>query len=429
MEHEQTSTSTDAVEPTIDANAPTGAMPTGSDERSLDQVAADHAEAGASQEAPGASTAPMAPAEPAPAIKQPPAPGAGARGLLTATLGLAGLAGAAALALDKSGLAAQVATHGVTPAIAGGFGLLACIAAAVQRRMERLAGAIRTQTTAHVQQVDQLRSDLSHLLDANRPPATGEELQYVVLSLQRHDAHAANLLRGMKLQAKAVADIGDHVAQIQTTLKRVESMFESLAGESRMIRERLVQTTTRRDLEEQKELLLGVEAHLQELAALPGSLQKLGERTATASELDRQSQLTRTLVGEKAQATEKLLGEDLARRIDTRITELQSALAKQGQDGGIDRLERCVREMQREVGSLAQRIGQTTPAAGVRDHAAMPQAPAAVVETGSVLGMPPQAPAANDDAAAGVAQNAVGTRPAQSKNVLSAIARLKQMKT
>lgn len=429
MEHEQPSRSTDPVEGQPVAVDPSGNLP--GEETSLDQVAAQQAPAEPTASPEAATVA--SPTEPAAAPAVAPTPGAGARGLLTATLGLAAMGAAAALALDVAGLATKLGGHGLSPALLGGFGLVLWIAAAVQRRMERLALSIRGEAQAHAEQLASLRSGLSHLLDESRPPATGEELQYVVLALQRHDANAANLLRGMKLQAKAVADIGEHLAHANGALKRIESMFEALAGESRMIRERLVQTTTRRDLEEQKELLLGVEAHLQGLATLPGSIQKLGERAATASELDRQSTLIRTLVGEKAQATEKLVGEDLSRRIDARLGELQGALAKQSGDGGLDRLERSVRELQREVSSLANRATQVAAAVPSEPAVATPvaaAAPAAVV-TGSVLGAPAAAatPNASDDAAAGVAQNAVGTRSGGGKNVLGAIARLKQMKS
>lgn len=429
MEHEQTSRSTIPEAGQPDAVDPTGAHAW--EETPLDQVAAQEAEA-ATAESDG--TAPIeTPAEPQLAPARPSTPGAGLRGVLTATLGLTAMGAAAALALDVGGLAGALGGHGLTPALLGGFGLVLWIAAAVQRRMERLAHSIRGEAQAHSDQIASLRSGLSHLLDDSRPPATGEELQYVVLALQRHDGHAANLLRGMKLQAKAIADLGEQLAVATGTLKRVESMFESLAGESRMIRERLVQVTTRRDLEEHKELLLGVESHLQELAALPGSIQKLSERAATASELDRQSTLIRTLVGEKAQATEKLVGEDLDRRLDARLVELQGALARQSGDGGLDRLERCVRELQRDVGTLASRATHVAAASPTEPVAAAAASVTATstVTTGSVLGAsaPAGAPAATEDAAAGVAQNAVGTRVAGAKNVLGAIARLKQMKS
>jgi len=427
MEHEQNSGSTDHTEVQTDAIDPTGIAPSPAEETSLDQVAAAHTGEAPPVTADSAASAPVT-TEQAPTAPQ---PGAGMRGVLTAMLGLAAMGSAAALAVDVGGHAAQLASHGLTPALLGGFGLVLWVAAAVQRRMERLAKSVRIEASAGTEQLASLRAGLSHLLDANRPPATGEELQYVVLGLQRHDVHAANLLRGMKLQAKAIADIGEHLVHANAALKRIESMFEALGGESRMIRERLVQTTTRRDLEEQKELLLGVEAHLQELAALPGSIQKLSERTATASELDRQSTLTRTLLGEKAQSTEKLIGEGLGRRIDERIAELQAALAKPAGDAGLDRLESCVRELQREVGSLALRASQPSAAPTAAEPAPVAMAAAAApstVATGSVLGAN-AGPGASDDAAAGVAQNAVGTRVAGAKNVLGAIARLKQMKS
>lgn len=429
MEHEQTPRSTDPATGHPDAIDPAATSPSDAD-TSLDQVAAAHAEEPTQHVADTAAVEP--PAQESSAPTAPSTPGVGARGVLTATLGLTAMAAAVAVALDFGGLASHLGGHGLTPALLGGFGAVAWIAATVQRRMERLAQSIRGEALAHAEQLASLRSGLSHLLDANRPPATGEELQYVVLGLQRHDANAANLLRGMKLQAKAVADIGEHVAHANSVLKRIESMFESLAGESRMIRERLVQTTTRRDLEEQKELLLGVEAHLQELAALPGSIQKLADRTATASELDRQSTLIRTLVGEKAQATEKLIGEDLGKRLDARIADLQAALAKQAGEGGLDRLERCVRELQREVGSIALRAPMAPVQAAAESAQAAPAAGApSTVATGSILGAPTGAasPSASDDAASGVAQNAVGTRTGGGKNVLGAIARLKQLKT
>ena len=83
------------------------------------------------------------------------------------------------------------------------------------------------------------------------------------------------------------------------------------------------------------------------------------------------------------------------------------------------------------MGSLALRASQPSAAPTAAEPAPVAMAAAAApstVATGSVLGAN-AGPGASDDAAAGVAQNAVGTRVAGAKNVLGAIARLKQMKS
>ncbi len=297
--------------------------------------------------------------------------------------------------------------------------------------------------------LDEERGDMQamvqHLLDqqdleAQRPPAEGEELARVLQSLERLDEKVANVSRALKMYGKPLieiatqsADNGGNIAQIQ---QAAAAMQQSLArlGEA---------TPGAVDFGPLQQQLMRIEAAVtaaaqrQDDAEMRKSLVRL-EDSSKAWSKKLEELAHQDAVQQEVQRLEKV--------VDVTIGKLTSTV-DQVRDKDLGGLESTVREIQREVAGLATSVAYIqqavrtggakapAPAAAMTPAAAPAAAPASEgafvpAMPAAVGAKPPEpAPGATEDAQAGVQENRTGARATSGKNVLGAIAKLRQMKT
>ena len=336
----------------------------------------------------------------------------------------------------------------------------------VSRALSRLDAVIAHQDeTAEV-----VQNDLQFLVEAQnaqtqRPPAAGEELPRVMMAMQRQDEKLNNITKALKMYGKPLMEISNQGAdavaavaaqkthfdgllessrqgfqrletglrnamckkEIDDLLGKVEELRQQSGTELRAFAERMPRT------EQLQQQLVRVEAAVQTLAQrgddveLRKSLVRLEDATQRATE-----QRGKLAQGESVQAA----AQRLEQRLDATAQKLTGGLDALRQ-GNLGALETTLRDIQREVAGVATSVAQIQSAV---KNGAFKAAPTAAAPTPAPAATPAPtspapAPAAGDapaaavsDAQAGAQQNATGTRATSGKNVLGAIAKLKQMK-
>jgi hypothetical protein len=308
-----------------------------------------------------------------------------------------------------------------------------------------------------------------HQISSERPPAEGEELQRVLVSLQRQDEKVGNLTKALKMYGKPLMEIASQgneiAAQVQQLKQQLDAMQKG-AGTGQAVNAQVDMTPVEKRLAEtQKDLLAAIAAMADRMPKDAGVLpilqrieSSLASLTQRIDDSETRKAITRLEETHRAQ-TQKLdkladqasVHEEmqrLERVVDATVGKLTHTV-DQVRDKDLGGLENSVREIQREVTGLGNSISSlqqalrsgataapraTVPAA----HHETPVAQSAHVaeephHAAPMAGVGAAAPAASpggpaNDAQAGVAENRTGTRATSSKNVLGAIAKLKQMK-
>lgn len=345
----------------------------------------------------------------------------------------------------------------------------------IVRRQHALA-QIRYEQLAQAQneKESELHGSLQYLVEqqqisSERPPAEGEELQRVLVSLQRQDEKVGNLTKALKMYGKPLMEIatqGNEIAaQIQQLKQQLEAVQQGIAKSQQPKTEAAVDLTPveRKLAETQKELLAAVATLAERMPKDAGVLpllqrieQGLSALTQRIDDSDTKKAITRLEETHRAQ-TQKLdkladqasVHEEmqrLERVVDATVGKLTHTV-DQVRDKDLGGLENTVREIQREVTGLGNSISslQQTIRAGAAPRATTPASyqDASVSQPTHAAEEPRHSPqmagaaaathapspsGSTNDAQAGVAENRTGTRAASSKNVLGAIAKLKQMK-
>jgi hypothetical protein len=395
-------------------------------------------------------------------------------GAMAGTLGVAALLAAAGLgfANPASSLVVGLTRFGVQPTtllVSGcvllGVGATRRRTAEVQVRLDDIAAA-RTEENAtlhdHVQQLVQ------HSNGQGQAPVAGEELQHMLVLLQRQDEKLANLTKAIKMYGKPLMEIAAQGTELAGTLAQVRTAVDAgqeTARQSGVRLENALRSSAPkqefvdlheavRELGSTVEALAGraapslslepVQQHLNRVevavqsvahrlddSEVRKSLLRLEDSTARARE-----EMQTLLRGETVQ---RATGE-LQQRLDLATTRLADGI-KELRDGNLGGLETAMREIQREVAGVATTVAQIQAAvkAGARPAAATASAPAPAAATPGAAGQAPSAaatPAAPTAAPAAPASGGAdaaggyqtGTRSSGGKNVLGAIAKLKQMK-
>jgi chromosome segregation ATPase len=261
-------------------------------------------------------------------------------------------------------------------------------------------GASLTQTKADVEAVlETARKGFSTLEGGKQDKALRKELEDVHLQVMRIE----------ELQ-KSVAGLGERLPR-HDALPQLAERFES---QVRSLAQRIDDSSR-----EQTHAIEKIARH-----DTAGANQKLAHQFEAANEK----------MAQQLEAANEKATQQLAAAIQKLRTDLDK---KKGPD--LDALEAGVREIQREVAGLATasaQIQNTLRSVGSRVAAPASQPAASQPAAGTPAAKEPvaaAAPAAHDggtsnDAQAGVAQNQTGSRAASGKNVLGAIAKLKQMK-
>ena len=399
-------------------------------------------------------------------------------GALLLTLGLAVLAAATLLGttLLGSNAAVALARLGLDSGTLFVLGTVLTTGALLQRHQGRAQRAEAGGTAAHEPEwVRSAQESLQFLVASQqahneRPPAAGEELQHVLIALQRQDEKINNLTKAIKMYGKPLMEISEQTTELAGAATQTRAAIETSAGTVRESLARLGQ-----QIEQKLEQALADGGAQQERAELRDALHvvaadvdKLTKRQVTVSLEPLQQHLGRVEVAVAALAQrldhsdlqKSLLRlEDAAQKtrdevhqlrgdgIGKATTQLQDRLDKatkgladglaQLRDGNLGGLESSVRDLQRELSGVATAVAQiqavVKSGARVAAPATTPQpAPTAAAATPAAAPAqptPPAPPAAGDKGDADNAAYKTGARSSSGKNVLGAIAKLKQMKS
>lgn len=340
-------------------------------------------------------------------------------------------------------LGAWLRSAGVAPDGLLAVGAVVAAIGVVQRRTSQLRQHFDASLTERQDADDELREALAELVGAHRAghAVSGEpgDLQHVLLSLQRQDQKINNLTRAIKMYGKPLMEIAAQGTELAGGVAQVKTLVEGGAETTRVAVNRLENELRSRsaktDLGQLPQQIGRIEVALAALAQriesseLHKSLVRLEDASAKAH-----AELQQLLRGDNV----KKAADDLQQRLDKAAQGLADGI-RQLRDGNIGTLENAVREIQREVAGLATGVAQiqaavrsgsravATSAAATKEPAA--EAPAATPATAAAPAAAGRhdAPATGgNDADAGGYQT--GKRTSAGKNVLGAIAKLKQMK-
>lgn len=325
------------------------------------------------------------------------------------------------------------------------LGALVVAIAAGKRRTSLLQQRLAQMQEQRNDADDELHELLAELAQNKNTAPGGEapDVQHMMLSLQRQDQKINNLTKAIKMYGKPLMEIAGQGTELAGSVAQVKALVEGAAESTRQAVNRVEQHV--RD-----------GGNSADFGDLPDQIGKLEVSLAAIAQRLEDSEVRKSLV--RLEDTCKLLGmqlEDLSRgeTIKTSATELQQSLDKataglaksiaQLRDGNVNGLESSVKDIQRELAGLATgmsqvqnavkngvRAGGTAPAAAQTPtapaQAQAAPAPAAATPTPQTAKAPATSGGASKDT--GADGYATGKRKVGSKNVLGAIAKLKQMK-
>lgn len=375
--------------------------------------------------------------------------------LLGATGVAAGIAASFVPALHRA------VTALVEPSVLVLAGVVGLAAGATRRHLARLehgAGQRQAELAA-------LQQDLRLLVDAHhaaqdKPPAEGEELQHVLMAMQRQDEKINNLTRAIKMYGKPLMEIAGQGTELAGGVASVRTLVEAGNEATRLAVARIetqlrTPGTGKQDLAELQAAVQKVAARVEALATAKPSFEPVQQQlgrvevglAAVAQRLEdnevRKSLMRLEETTQKGRdAVQELLRGESVQKATNQLKELLDKATKgladgmqQLRDGNLGGLEQAVREIQREVSGVATSVAQINAAmrSGARPAAAATaaaQSPTASPAAPTTAAPPNEAEPRPKPAAAGDKDGAyqTGTRSTGGKNVLGAIAKLKQMK-
>ena len=370
-----------------------------------------------------------------------------------------------ALLPNREATLAGLGRFGVEPASLLVAGLVLVLAGVNRRRLGTLQEQIDQTRNHDADTTTSLRESLQFLVDAQhasneRPPAAGEELQHVLIALQRQDEKINNLTKAIKMYGKPLMEISGQGTELAGSLNQAKTSIEAGNDAASKAFAR-IETQLKSQAAPGKEFA-ELAAAVQKVGAAVDALQKKGNAGPSLEPLQQQVgrlEVSVAAIGQRLEDSE--LRKSLLRLEDTTqkarddmqqllrgenlqkaTTQLQDRLDKatgrltegltQMRDGHLGGLETSIREIQREVSGVATTVAQIQASVKAGARAAAAPAPAAAAAPAPAP-TPERTPAATTPAtpaadSAGTGYQ-TGTRSSGGKNVLGAIAKLKQMKT
>jgi len=392
---------------------------------------------------------------------------ASAPGNGTVTFVLGGLSWVLALlsttALADSNAAVALLRFGLGAPTLVVLGAVLCIGGVLQRRVTTLYERVGRSGNDDGELSRSTQESLEFLVAAQhasneRPPAAGEELQHVLMAMQRQEEKINNLTKAIKMYAKPLMEISGQTTDLAGAIAQAKTAIEASSESGRQAFARLEaqlrdDTSGTRQRTELLDALHVIAADVDKLGKKGGGMsleplqQQIGKiEVAVAAMAQRleSSEVQKSLL-RLEDATQKTRDEVHQLRGDglgKATTQLQERLDKatkgltdglqQMRDGNLGGLETGVREIQRELSGVATAVAQIQAvvrsgkaSAAAPQPAAPAPAPAAPAASTHQPATPAAAPGQAEDANSSYQ---TGTRSTSSKNVLGAIAKLKQMK-
>lgn len=396
-----------------------------------------------------------------------PAPQPGG-GTLTIALGAVALLGAIGLgAAPATSMLDTLSRFGINSATLALTGVVALTAGSLRRQLNALRHGLAEPRD------DGTRAAVQQLLDhhaaaAERPAPIGEELQHALIALQRQDEKLNNLTKAIKMYGKPLMEISGHGTEMAGSLAQLRAAVEAGTESGKASAGRLEQSLRglgklSQDVTELLTAMRSAQGQLAGLVARPAAtvsfeplqqqLQRLEVGVQAVAQRLENSEVQKSLLRledhtHKAQdAVQQLLRGESVTRAQVALQEhFDGALRRLGdglnqlRDGNLGGIETAVRDIQREVAGVATAVAQiqanvkngARPAAPAAGNAPAPapapvQAQAATPPPAATTAAP-GTPAAPADGKEG-GSYATGSRSTAGKNVLGAIAKLKQMKS
>jgi uncharacterized phage infection (PIP) family protein YhgE len=394
-------------------------------------------------------------------------PRAGGGGL---GIGLGCIALVAAVALGamptNEALNATLARFGLNPATLTVLGAVLVGSGTTRRRLGTLHGRIESASTQRGDGTEALQESLQFLVAAHqesseKPPAAGEELQHLLIALNRQDEKINNLTKAIKMYGKPLMEISGQSTELAAGIAQVRTSIDTANESTRQTFSRLENQL--RTTGSWKQDLAGLQESVQQLgkamAAIeskPGAMpsfepvtqqlqrievhvQAIGHRLEDNEVRKSLMRLEDTTLKANEDLKQLLRGESVEKASTHLQQRLESATARlndglnQMREGNLGGIETAIRDIQREVSGVATAVAQIQVAVkngGTRTAAPAPAPMTASAPTAPAAPTTPAATAAPATAAStpGDAGYQTGTRTSNSKNVLGAIAKLKQMK-
>jgi hypothetical protein len=464
--------------PTPETAAPTDDQPAGPDVAVVPEAPPAPPEEQAGTEAAPVAEVPAAPplAPRRTSAGRRTAPPATRVGMLTTAAGIILALVAVALAVPAAeAFTAPLLRLGLQPATALLLGAVLMGTGAVRRHLHALHASLHDVHGQNSSGTDALQEGIQFLVAAqeahrDRPSAAGEDLDQVFLTLQRQDEKINNLTKAIKMYGKPLMEISGQSAELAAAITQVRTSVDTANETARQATARLETqlrsgAASKQDIAEVQESVFSLAAAVEAASRKPGeamSLEPLQQQLvridvavqALAQRLEdnevRRSLLRLEDTAQKSrdEMQQLLRGESverataqLQRQLDTATAKLTDGLG-QLRDGNLTGIESAVRDIQREVAGVATAVAQiqvSVKASAARPAAAVQASPTAPVAAATpapaaAQAAPAPAPAAPQstpatEAATGAAAYQTGTRSTNGKNVLGAIAKLKQMKT
>ena len=207
-----------------------------------------------------------------------------------------------AVLLSRPGLNAPrelLTTLGVTPFGVCALGLVLLLAGAVLARSHTTASLVRTVRGRHKRtsrRVRAMASDVSQVLQTllvqmDRPPASGEELNRVLQALKRQDEKLQSLAKASMTYAKPIAELGTQYKEIAEKTRSLEDVMDELSAKLGSTGDRM-ETRSREVLTKVDDTLRQLGSELQQavtrqIDGLGKTMESRGQASTSGPELDR----------------------------------------------------------------------------------------------------------------------------------------------
>lgn len=349
---------------------------------------------------------------------------------LGAALTITGLV-TAALPAATAALAAVIAPQTITL-----LGLAVFAIGTSQRRTSRLQQRLQALESQRTSADDELRDTLAEILDGqgNQQSNNSEvdNIQQLMLSLQRQDQKINNLTKAIKMYGKPLMEIAGQGSELAGSVANVKALVEGGTESTRQAVNRVEQLTrTGSGKTELGNLPTQIEKLQVSVAAIAQRIEDTEVRKSLVRVEDATKQLATQLEALQRGENVKAATSELQTSLDQATTGLQEGL-KQMREGNLSGLETSVKDIQRELAGLATSMSQVQAAVknGVQTTTSSPKAAPATATAAPATSMnnaSAKATSATNDDKEGSGYG-TGKRKSGGKNVLGAIAKLKQMK-
>ncbi len=324
---------------------------------------------------------------------------------------------------------------GLSPGLMVTLGVVLALVAQLTTRIQVFQGQMVEYVESARESNDLTGTNLEFLVDAQeqsdaRRPASGEELDQVLMTLTRQDEKINNLTKALKMYGKPLVEVSRHVAEVAARTKSANSDLSAL---KQAVQSGLDKTTHK--------IIDDVASIVADIPTDNGA----DEVVKSVSNLD--ARMQRELAQLSSNQADSSVFVDEARAIGSQLTkEITQLLDSQGdrQDSaGLSALRADMGALQEAVKGLTSAVSSSEssraqapapqPAMATAATAPTPVTPTPVAQTPvapTTAATPSPAPAAGKSKGGpgGLANSISGKTKTEGKGVLSAIAKLKKMR-